>query len=44
MSLAAQEVEVDRQAMRDEWEERMRRIDTIQLEAEQMRRNRSQFT
>jgi hypothetical protein len=33
-----QEVEEERQAVRDEWEDRMRRIEQIQAEAAQMRR------
>jgi hypothetical protein len=34
---SAQEVEEERQAVRDEWEERMRRIEQIQAEAAQAR-------
>ena len=33
-----QDVEEERQAVRDEWEERMRRIEQIQVEAERARR------
>jgi hypothetical protein len=35
---SAQEVEAERQAVRDEWEERMRRIEWIQAEAARVRR------
>jgi hypothetical protein len=35
-----QEVEAERQAVREEWEERMRRIEQIQAEAEQARNSR----
>jgi hypothetical protein len=35
---SAQEVQKERQAVRDEWEERMRRIEQIQDEAAQARR------
>jgi hypothetical protein len=35
---SAEEVEADRQAARDEWEGRMRRIEQIQAEAAQSRR------
>lgn len=34
------EVEAERQALREEWEERMERIDRIQAEAEQVRKAR----
>jgi hypothetical protein len=35
---SVQEVEEERQAVRDEWEERMRRIEEIQVEAARARR------
>ena len=35
---SAEEVEAERQAVRDEWEERMRRIEQIQAEAARARR------
>jgi hypothetical protein len=35
---SAQEVEQERQAVRDEWEDRMRRIEQIQAEAARARR------
>ena len=35
---SVQEVEEERQAVRDEWEDRMRRIEQIQAEAERARR------
>ena len=35
-----QEVEAERQAMREEWEERMRRIERVRGEAEQLRKSR----
>jgi hypothetical protein len=37
---SVQEVETERRAVRDEWEERMRRIERIQAEAEEARRTR----
>jgi hypothetical protein len=37
-----QEVEAERQATREEWEERMRRIERIQAEAEAVRRQRGE--
>jgi hypothetical protein len=37
---SAQEVEAERRAVRDEWEERMRRIERIQAEAEEARKAR----
>ena len=37
-----QEIEAERQAMREEWEERMRRIERIQAEAEGVRRQRGE--
>jgi hypothetical protein len=37
---SVQEVEVERQAVREEWEERMRRIERIQAEAEEARQAR----
>ena len=39
---SVQEVEAQRQALREEWEERMRRIERIQAEAEELRRQRGQ--
>jgi hypothetical protein len=36
------EVEAERQAMREEWEQRMGRIEQIQAEAEQIRNSRRQ--
>ena len=37
---SVEEVEADRQAMREEWEQRMRRIERIQAEAEEARKAR----
>ncbi len=39
---SAQEVEAERHALREEWEERTRRIEQIQAEAEAVRRQRGQ--
>ena len=39
---SVQEVEAERHAMEEEWEERMRRTERIQAEAEELRRQRGQ--
>lgn len=39
---SVQEVEAERQAVREEWDERTRRIERIQAEAEELRRQRGQ--
>jgi hypothetical protein len=39
---SVQEVEAERHVMEEEWEERMRRIERIQAEAEELRRQRGQ--
>jgi hypothetical protein len=38
---SAEDVEEERQIMREEWEERMRRIEQIQAEAAQLRRSKA---
>jgi hypothetical protein len=37
---SVQEVEAERQVLREEWEERMRRVEQIQAEAEEVRKRR----
>jgi hypothetical protein len=39
---SVQEVEAERRVLREEWEERTRRIERIQAEAEELRRQRGQ--
>jgi hypothetical protein len=39
---SVQEVEAERQAVREEWDQRIRRIERIQAEAEELRRRRGQ--
>jgi hypothetical protein len=39
---SVQEIEAERQALREEWEERTRRIERIQVEAEGVRRQRGE--
>jgi hypothetical protein len=39
---SVQDVEAERRAVRDEWEQRMRRIERIQAEAEDLRRRSEQ--
>lgn len=39
---SVEEVEAERRVLREEWEERMRRIEQIQAEAEELRRQRGQ--
>jgi hypothetical protein len=39
---SVEEIEAERRLLREEWEERMRRIERIQAEAEEVRRRRGE--